>query len=127
MAKRRSTDPYAPPPMHHDRSGGIVRFVVIAAPLGAAAWGYTVYSQGEQTADLTPAQTEQQAPAAPQIADAADQAAPQPTTTETAPAQQPAQRPPLFPAGGTRRAGAAAINDNHTAVKSSAASESGQP
>ena len=47
---RRDTDPYAAPPRHKERSGGVVRFAVIAALLGAAAWGYMEYAQQPQTA-----------------------------------------------------------------------------
>jgi hypothetical protein len=36
-------DPYAPPPRHRDRSGALVRFVLIAAMLGVAVWGYTEF------------------------------------------------------------------------------------
>lgn len=36
-------DPYAPPPRHRDRSGAVVRVALVAALLGAAAWGYTQY------------------------------------------------------------------------------------
>lgn len=88
MAKKQPTDPYAPPPMHHDRSGGLVRFAIIAVLLGAAAWGYMAYSNGEQTAELTPP-AEQQA-ANQQLADGTYQTTPQPTTTEAAPAAEPA-------------------------------------
>ena len=44
------TDPYAPPPMYHDRSGGSVRVVLLAGLLGAAALGYVWMSGQEQTA-----------------------------------------------------------------------------
>lgn len=41
---RQPNDPYAAPPRHRDRSGALVRLVVIAGLLGAAAWGYREYT-----------------------------------------------------------------------------------
>lgn len=38
-------DPYAPPPRHKERSGPVVRIVLIAAMLAAGVWAYTEYSQ----------------------------------------------------------------------------------
>jgi uncharacterized protein HemX len=64
MAKINQTDPYAPPPMHHDRSGTVLRGVLLAGMLGAAALGYVWYSGQEQTA-LVPEVAEEQ-----QMADA---------------------------------------------------------
>jgi hypothetical protein len=82
MAKTQQTDPYAPPPMHHDRSGSVVRFAIMAALLGAAAVGYMSFTGSEpQSAGLAPVeQTEPQ-----QMADGSYQVTPQPTTTEAAP------------------------------------------
>jgi hypothetical protein len=67
--------------MHHDRSGTLVRLAIIAALLGAAAWGYMRFADGEQTAGLVPAKQEQrmaeaQAPGAPEIAQPTEPAAP---------------------------------------------------
>ena len=56
----REQDPYAPPPRHKEHSGGVVRLAVIAALLGAAAWGYMEYSQQPQTALVEPAAEDQQ-------------------------------------------------------------------
>ena len=91
MARQR--DPYAPPPMHHDRSGILVRLVIVAALIGVAFWGYTEYSQQNQTtAGL--AQEEQT------VADAGNTVTPEPTPLpeSTAPATTPstpaAQSPP---------------------------------
>jgi hypothetical protein len=58
--RRDSQDPYAVPPRHKERSGSVVRLAVIAALLGAAAWGYMEYSQQPQTALVGPAVEEQQ-------------------------------------------------------------------
>jgi len=44
MAERHAQDPYAPPPRHRDRSGWLVRLVIVAGLLGAAAWGYAEMS-----------------------------------------------------------------------------------
>jgi cytoskeletal protein RodZ len=103
---RREKDPYAPPPRHRDSSGAVVRFAIIAALLGAAAWGYMQYAeQPQRTALLEPAVEEQSLagsaydasqPAAP------DQSAPpatapgeasQPTPPAGAPPQAPSEPP----------------------------------
>jgi hypothetical protein len=94
MPRRRDQDPYAPPPMHHDRSGPLLRFAIIAALLGAAAWGYLSFAGQEQTA-LAPEPVEEQ-----QVADASDYAAPQ----ETLPAAEPAPPAPASRAPAPRRA-----------------------
>jgi hypothetical protein len=57
--RRDSPDPYAAPLRHKERSGAVVRLAVIAALLGAAAWGYMEYSQQPQTALVAPAAEEQ--------------------------------------------------------------------
>lgn len=82
MAQTQQTDPYTPPPMHHDRSGGVVRFAILGALLGAAALGYISFMGSQpQTSGLTPVeQTEPQ-----QMADGSYQVTPQPTTTEATP------------------------------------------
>ncbi|HYD73932.1 MAG TPA: hypothetical protein VEF55_12405 [Candidatus Binatia bacterium] len=74
---RREADPYAPPPRHKERSGGVVRLAVIAALLGAAAWGYMEYSQQPQTALVEPAAEERTL---------ADQSYDSPTAQPAAPA-----------------------------------------
>ena len=50
MPNMDKKDPFAPPPMHHDRSGGFLRIVILVALLGLVVWGYTEFSQREQTA-----------------------------------------------------------------------------
>lgn len=82
MPDTRERDPYTPPPMHHDRSGAVLRVAVLAAMLGAAGLGYAWFSQQPQTA-LVPEIVEDQ-----QLADAGYQITPEavPTTApETAP------------------------------------------
>jgi hypothetical protein len=60
---RRELDPYAPPPRHRDSSGLLVRGVILAALIGAAALGYTYYaSQPQQEAALEQEVAENQAP-----------------------------------------------------------------
>lgn len=56
---RDTQDSYAPPPRHKERSGAVVRLAVLAALIGAAAWGYMEYSQQPQTALVEPAAEEQ--------------------------------------------------------------------
>ncbi|MBS0385694.1 MAG: hypothetical protein JSS00_10150 [Proteobacteria bacterium] len=63
MPKRtNSTDPYAPPPMYHDRSGRFVRIGSIAVLLAALGAGYLAWSASspQQTAAVTPAPAQQQ-------------------------------------------------------------------
>lgn len=63
MPKRtNSTDPYAPPPMYHDRSGRFVRIGLIAVLLAALGAGYLAWSAStpQQTAAVTPPAAQQQ-------------------------------------------------------------------
>lgn len=89
-------DPYAPPPRHKERSGGIVRLAVLAALLGAAAWGYMEYSQQPQTALVEPAPESQQVAenqnAAPSASPAMSEDQPQSTTPAEVP--EKAAQPP---------------------------------
>ncbi len=55
---RAPQDPYAPPPRHRDGSGAVVRFALVAAMLGAAAWGYMAYRDQPQTALAPPEATD---------------------------------------------------------------------
>jgi hypothetical protein len=92
--RRDARDPYAPPPRHRDSSGALVRFAIVAALLGAAAWGYTQYARAPQTALVEPAAEEQT------LADTAYDAAPPPAPAQpaesapSAPATEPADEPP---------------------------------
>lgn len=87
---RRDQDPYAPPPRYKERSGGVVRLAVIAALLGAAAWGYMEYAQQPQTALVEPAAEEQTLADRSYDVPAAQPSAP---TTETPQATTPAEVP----------------------------------
>lgn len=58
MRREENQDPYSPPPRYKQRSGAMVRFAIVAALLGAAAWGYMEYSQQPQTALVEPAAEE---------------------------------------------------------------------
>jgi hypothetical protein len=80
--------------MHHDRSGAIVRFGIIAALLGAAAWGYMSFADQQQTA-LAPAPIEEQ-----QVADASGYANSAPSAL---PAESEATQPTPAPAPAPRR------------------------
>lgn len=62
--ERHAQDPYAPPPRHKDKSGALVRVVLIAAMLGVAVWGYTQYADGPTLV------AEQEAVQEQQVADA---------------------------------------------------------
>lgn len=99
--EREVVDPYSPPPPRKDKSGRFVRYALVAAMLGAGAFGYAQLSQNaDQTASLTPASSDQQ------IADASDVTTPEaipqavtPTPEATpAPAPAPAQRRTSVPA-----------------------------
>ena len=100
MASKRTDprDPYAPPPMYHDRSGRVVRIGLMAILLAALGVGYFAWSAGnpQQTAAVTPPAQEQQAQ---QFADAgyrtppeqmpqAQPVAPTPQTTAPAPTRR---------------------------------------
>jgi hypothetical protein len=91
--RRDSPDPYAPPPRHKERSGAVVRLAVIAALIGAAAWGYMEYSQQPQTALVEPAAEEQQvAENQAALTPSAQPATPQATTPAEVP--EKAAEPP---------------------------------
>jgi len=92
-------DPYAPPPRHRERSGAVVRFAIVAALPGAAAWGYMEYSQGPQTVLVAPAADEQDVantsydvtqPASPAVGEAAPQSTTTPAETPQNAADPPA-------------------------------------
>ena len=83
MPKTNTTDPYAPPPMHHDRSGPVVRVALLAAMLGAAGLGYAWFSGQEQTA-LVPEAAQEQQMAGYQVS------SPPEAATESLPAAPPA-------------------------------------
>jgi cytoskeletal protein RodZ len=95
---RYEQDPYAPPPRHKDKSGALVRVVLIAAMLGLAVWGYTEFS--DQSAPSLVAEEQAQ-----QVADASRTTNPDgsyavtptpgaaPATTSAAPATAPEAAP----------------------------------
>jgi hypothetical protein len=99
--ERDVVDPYAPPPPRKDKSGRFVRYALIAAMLGAGAYGYAQFSQNaDQTAALTPPADEQLADAGVTTPEAMPQAAPQPPQAAPARAPQtspPARRAPVTP------------------------------
>ncbi|MBL8546951.1 MAG: hypothetical protein JNL81_10835 [Hyphomonadaceae bacterium] len=101
MAKTNpNTDPYAPPPMHHDKSGAVVRVAILGGLLGAAALGYAWMAGQPQTASLVPEQAAQEQ----QMADAGYQVA-DPTLPEaTSEALPPAPAPTAAPAPQRRSA-----------------------
>lgn len=72
---REERDPYAPPPMHHDRSGVVVRLGILGALVAAAAFGYMSFARN----------------APPEIAQVEDVA------PETAPSQQLAENAQTLP------------------------------
>jgi hypothetical protein len=45
------SDPYKPPPRHRERSGAIVRFLIVGVLLAGAVWGYMAYSDGPNLLD----------------------------------------------------------------------------
>ena len=105
-----ATDPYAAPPMHHDRSGGVVRVALLAVMLGAAGLGYAWFS-GQETTPLVPVAEEQQ------MADAGYDVAPSPVSPQAAPeaaAPTPAPAPAQRRAAPTERAPAPAAEPDPT-------------
>lgn len=91
MPETKDRDPYAPPPMHHDRSGAVLRVALLAAMLGAAGLGYAWMQQQPQTA-LVPEVVEEQ-----QMADAGYQVAPESIPEGTSEALPPAPAPAATP------------------------------
>lgn len=101
-------DPYAPPPRYKNRSGAVMRFIVLAALLGAAAWGYVEFSNQQQTASLTPPVQDQRVADAGYRATPIPEATPAPSaqtsspapapTTRATPAQNSTPQPPPAPA-----------------------------
>ncbi len=87
--RRDDRDPYTPPPRHRDGSGAVVRFVIVAALLGAAAWGYMAYKDQPQTA-LAPPDAQEQT-LADSSYDAVQPAAPD--QGQTTQAETPAEPP----------------------------------
>ncbi|MCX7359737.1 MAG: hypothetical protein NT015_16560 [Alphaproteobacteria bacterium] len=95
-----TTDPYAAPPMHHDRSGGVVRVAILAVMLGAAGLGYAWLS-GQETTPLVPVAEDQQmadagydvAPTPPPAA-APEVASPTPTPAPVQRRSAPVERAP---------------------------------
>lgn len=91
MPKINDQDPHTPPPMHHDRSGAVLRVTLLAAMLGAAGLGYAWYAQQPQTA-LVPEVVEEQ-----RMADAGYQVAPEALPEATAEALPPTPAPAATP------------------------------
>src|SRR5690348_6927590 len=95
MARKRNdtADPYAPPPMYHDRSGRFVRVGLIALLLAAVGVGYFAWSAtspAPQTATIAPVQQQQQLAdagyrAQPEQIPQAQPVAPTPPTAAPAP------------------------------------------
>lgn len=79
----QSTDPYAPPPRYKDRSGRVLRVVLLAGLLGLVGWGYVAFNEGPSlSAQVTEAEEQQ-------LADSSLDIAP----PEPAPLSEPADAP----------------------------------
>jgi hypothetical protein len=120
MASKRTDprDPYAPPPMYHDRSGRVVRIGLMAILLAALGVGYFAWSAGnpQQTAAVAP-------PAQQQLADAGYRAQP-----EQMPQAQPvAPTPPATAPAPTRRSTPARSSRTYSAPAESAPPVSAAP
>ena len=90
MAKTQD-DPYAPPPMHHDRSGAVVRVAIMAALVAAAGWAYMTYGNrpAETASNVQVGAPQQMAEnTAPIPPEPMPQAAPAPTAPTAAPAPE---------------------------------------
>lgn len=92
-----NTDPYAPPPMHHDRSGPVLRVILLGGLLGAAALGY-VWMSGQET-PLAPESAQPQ-----QVAEAGYQVSENTLPQATAESLPPAPAPTATPAPQRRSA-----------------------
>jgi len=94
-------DPHAPPPRYKNKSGPVLRVVILAGILGVAAAGYALYSDRIEEAKNTPMVQEEQdlafnsaPPPADSLAPAPADAAPAaPASESTAPAAPPASEP----------------------------------
>ena len=90
--KSQANDPYAPPPMYHDKSGRIVRIGLLAVLIAALGIGYFVWSESspQQTAAFTPPAQQQQLAdnggyrAVPEQIPQAQPVAPTPSASSTA-------------------------------------------
>ena len=88
---RKERDPYEAPPMYHDRSGGLIRVVIMAGLVGAGVLGWAAYSQSGPGHDFAQAPPEAVAPQQ-QLAEAPQAVAPTPMP-EATPAPAPATQP----------------------------------
>ena len=95
----QTSDPYAPPPRHKDKSGAVVRFALVAAMLAGAAWGYVSFLGSAPTASLVPAEEQSFADASGDAGYPVEAPAMAPDTTlETAPdAERTAPAGPVPP------------------------------
>lgn len=101
MAKTNTNaDPYAPPPMHHDKSGRFVRVAILGGLLGVVALGYTWMASQPQTASLVPEEVVQEQ----QMADAGYQVSDNTLPTGTAESLPPTPAPAATPAPQRRSA-----------------------
>jgi len=93
-------DPYAPPPVYKNKSGPMLRVVILAAVLGVAGAGYALYSDEIQEEKNTPMVQEEQDFAANELPPPADSLTPaaqpsaEPAPTPE-PAPQAAPQPPI--------------------------------
>jgi hypothetical protein len=100
MARKEQRDPYAPPPMHHDRSGAVLRIAILTLLLGGAIWGYTMFANQPQTPlEAETAQEQQLADAggttaAETLPEATSESLPPATPAPAAPARQPRRAAP---------------------------------
>lgn len=115
--KDQSNDPYAPPPRYREKSGAMLRVVILAALLAGAAWGYMQFANAPQTALVEPAAEEQV------MADARDAATPYqtqaPDVGPAAPAN-PANAATLAPRTPSRAAPADSVPPPTTTTEPSA-------
>lgn len=104
MARKQDRDPYAPPPMHHDRSGAVLRIAILALLLGGAIWGYTIFANQPQTPLVAETAQEQH------MADAGATTAPETIPEATSQSLAPASPAPATPAHQPRRAAPAPVD-----------------
>lgn len=86
-----TADPYEPPKRHRDRSGALVRFLIVAVLLGGAVFAYTQMDHGPGLIAEEP----QQEQMAEMGADGSYQVTPTPPLTEApaSPTAEPATAP----------------------------------
>ena len=99
---RPSRDPYTAPPAPRERGGPLLRFTIVLALLGAAAWAYLTFSEGRaltRSAEQAQELAQAGAIAAPALSTSMPETPPAPESVAPAPLSQTAPRASTVPPG----------------------------